>query len=452
MNVSGANNQGFIQNLKGEVSVVRGALGGRKFKVGDEIHSLRGLVAKLNKIFDSGEITDVQAKVALDYILQLSIAPPPKDANLKWILQCRKTQDVYKEILTLAEKVYPKDQLPPDFTNRLAKAKLFRDFLHGQVGIEKKNLDAVHKIFDSNEDFSESDISNAAKIFDFTSKEKAKPAVVFLTELKNLYSLEQQMRLKRFVQFTHMRNPALSELKNLLQEFPISPLQNGILELQKPTCKIFQDYYLQDTAIVGGFERDQVSPFATLYIVSSNFSEERILRQVFKSYQDPHMQIAAYAEYGFFMNKLKKSDSENLRALAKTLEDYTNDELNPYRHFLMLEEALSSSTAEGAHKYRDIAREFLDTCLGICVNPLSRPQDWTSMVDFFKKMLEKYGIPQDQTTQVQVLRFCKKVMESLRQSYEYYDGFRLLLYGLNGMISDLGLTGLIFDLSLNTID
>jgi hypothetical protein len=159
--------QGFVTALEKGTVTIRGSYGGRGFTVGTKTYTLRGLVTKLNKMIDANSITKDQAKVALDHILRLSIAPPPKGANLKWIAQCRKMQDVYKEIFAVAKKVGASGLTSGDTMNT---ARLLRDYLHNNPDVTQKDSNSIYEFMYKGDKCSPFDEEITRCVLDFGSK------------------------------------------------------------------------------------------------------------------------------------------------------------------------------------------------------------------------------------------------------------------------------------------
>jgi hypothetical protein len=186
----------FVSDLGNAKVVVGRIFGGRSFKVGKEICTLRELVAKLNKMIDNNEIREAHAKDALNHILRLSIAPPPKDADLQWILVCRKIQNTYGHIIKLAKRVTNDLAL---FQRQTQVAEILRDHLHGNViglDLKQNSANALFKIMYTKDQMTPKENGLVRKVFPLRRLDDIlKAESVFLKLEKCCTSREEKTRL-----------------------------------------------------------------------------------------------------------------------------------------------------------------------------------------------------------------------------------------------------------------
>jgi hypothetical protein len=170
--------------------------GGRSFKVGKEICTLRELVAKLNKMLNVKEIQLPDAQKALNHILRLSISPPPKNADILWISKCRKIQNTYGHIIKLAKRVTNDLAL---FQRQTQVAEILRDHLHSNViGLELKqnSANALFKIMYTKKNMTPKEKDLVRKVFPLRRLDDIlKAESVFLKLEKCCTSREEKTRL-----------------------------------------------------------------------------------------------------------------------------------------------------------------------------------------------------------------------------------------------------------------
>jgi serine/threonine protein kinase len=220
MQVPSSEGSRFVSDLEKAKVVVHGCLRGRRFQIGAEKYTLRELVAKFKRIFSEVHVTSTYRQQALDHLLRLSIAPPPKDADILWILKCRKIQNTYEQILECAKHI-PGSTDPKSFQNQAQAAEILRDYLHGMPAVDQRSANALYKITCTDEVLTDKDKADIKKAFNFTDVDRAFSA---LDNLEKCVEPKRWLKLLEIVA-SHPNCPPYFKLKKQALQEKEQPLQ-----------------------------------------------------------------------------------------------------------------------------------------------------------------------------------------------------------------------------------